>query len=296
MKIKKSIGSNIFDFCNITFMILFSIIIIVPFWNMIVLSLSTAKTSMNLTITLWPREFSLEAYKFALRDDSIITAYGVTIARTVAGTLFSLFCNISFAYGLSKKELPFRNLLTTFILIPMFFGGGLIPTYIMMTSLGLKNTFLIYILPGAVGSYNIILIRNYFQNMDHTLEEAAIIDGASNFKVMYRIVVPMAKPIIATVALWGLVGHWNAWNDCLIYIENKNLYTLQFMLRRLLIDDRQMTDEMLQFMTDAEQPDRFLTKNLQSAITIITIAPIMATYPFLQKYFVKGIMIGALKG
>lgn len=295
MKIRKSISGSIFDFCNILFMILFSIIIIVPFWNMIVLSFSTAKTSMNLTITLWPREFSLEAYKFALRDDSIIRAYGVTITRTVLGTLYSLFCNVCFAYGLSKKHLPFRNLLTTFILIPMFFGGGLIPTYLLITNLGIKNTLLVYILPGAVGSYNIILIRNYLQNMDHTLEEAAIIDGASNFKVMYRIVVPMAKPIIATVALWTIVGHWNAWNDCLIYIEDKNLYTLQFILRRLLVDDRNMSDEMLQHMIDNEQ-DRFLSKNLQSAITIITILPIMCTYPFLQKYFVKGIMVGALKG
>ena len=295
MKIKKSVSSIIFDSLNTVFLIAFCICIIIPFWDMFIMSFTPAEYSQTLSLRLWAPKWSIEAYKFALRNDALLKAYGVTIARTVLGVLFSLFCNISFAYGLSKKELPFHNFLTVFILIPMFFSGGLIPTYLLIRDLGLKDNFLVYIIPSAVASYNIILLRNYFQNMDHTLEEAAIIDGASNFKVMYAIVVPLAKPIIATVALWGMVAHWNAWQDTLIYVNDSNLYTLQFILRRMLVDDRAMSEEMQQFMID-NNSEQFLTKNLQAAITIITIAPIMATYPFLQKYFVKGIMIGALKG
>ena len=132
----------------------------------------------------------------------------------------------------------------------MFFGGGLIPTYLLIKSLGLYNTFWVYVIPGAFASYNIILLRNYFSNMDHNLEEAALIDGATNFRIMVKIVIPLAKPIIATVALWGLVGHWNEWMSSLIYIKNSKLYTLQFILRRMLNDDRMLTDEMRAFNID----------------------------------------------
>lgn len=293
---RKSAGSIVFDGFNYIFMVAFCITILIPFWDMIVMSFSPAKYSYSLTLRLWPQFWSVEAYKFAFRNDSIVRAYGITIARTVIGVIFSLFCTTCMAYGLSKKQLPGHNFLTTFILIPMFFGGGLIPTYLLMRGLGLVDTFWIYVIPSAVGSYNVILLRNYFQNMDITLEEAAIIDGATNMRVMLQIVVPLAKPIIATLALWSMVGHWNAWIDTLIYVRDKSLYTLQFVLRRMLVDDRTMNDEMLVYMMQKSENETFLTKNLQAAITIITIGPIILVYPFLQKYFVKGIMIGALKG
>jgi len=295
MKRKKSISGKIFDTANAMFMVLFCISIIIPFWDMFMMSFSGAEEAMALTMRFWPKKWHIDAYVFAFRNSQIIDAYLVTIVRTVIGVALSLLVNISMAYSLSKKDLPFHNFLTILVLIPMFFGGGLIPTYLLIRNLGLNNTFWVYVIPGAFGSYNVILLRNYFSNMDHNLEQAALIDGASNLRIMFQIVMPLAKPIIATVALWGLVGYWNEWMSCLIYIKNSKLYTLQFILRRMINDDRMLTDEMKAFNIDNPSAN-FVTKNLQAAVTIITIAPIIATYPFLQKYFVKGIMIGALKG
>jgi len=291
---KVSVGSRFFDIINVIFFILFCLVVIYPFWDMLVLSFSTAEDSIGLAVRLWPKKFVINAYQFAFRNSQLINAYSVTISRALIGTVFSLFCNVCFAYGLSKKELPFHNVITMIVLIPMFFSGGLIPNYLLMRQLGLFDNYLVYILPGAVGSFNIILLRNYFQNMDRSLEEAARIDGASYFLVVIQVVVPLSTPILATLALWGVVAHWNAWFDCMLYMNNKNLYTLGFILRRLLIDDRLLSDEMRYFMLETE--NHFLSKNLQAAIIIITVVPVICAYPFLQKYFVKGIMIGALKG
>ena len=295
MKRKMSTSSLIFDTANTIFMVLFCISIIIPFWDMVMMSFSGAEEAMTLTLRLWPKQFRIGAYIFAFRNSQILDAYVVTIARTAIGVGFSLLINISMAYSLSKKELPFHNLLTVLILIPMFFSGGLIPTYLLIKKIGLYDSFWVYILPCAFSSYNIILLRNYFSNMDHNLEEAAIIDGAANLRIMFQIVMPLAKPIIATVALWGLVWHWNEWMNSLIYIKNSKLYTLQFILRRMINDDKMMSAEMKEFNID-NQNANYVTKNLQAALTVVAIAPIMATYPFLQKYFVKGIMVGALKG
>lgn len=295
MRRKSSISGIIFDSFNALFMFFFCVSIIIPFWDMLMMSFSSAEEAMSLTLRLWPEKWHISAYVFTFRNSQIIDAYIVTIARTIIGVAFSLLVNISMAYALSKKELPFHNFLTVLIIIPMFFGGGLIPTYLLIKNLGLYNTFWVYVIPGAFASYNIILLRNYFFNMDHNLEEAALIDGATNTRIMFQIVMPLAKPIIATVALWGMVGHWNEWMSCLIYIKNSKLYTLQYILRRMINDDRLLTEEMKAFNRDNLSAN-FVTRNLQAAITIIIIAPILSTYPFLQKYFVKGIMIGALKG
>lgn len=294
MKIKTGIWSNIFDFFNVFGMVIFCFAIIFPLWDMIAMSFTPAKDSYGLAFRLWPNEWQLSAYRFAFRNSAIMTAYLVTINRSLIGPLISLICNVCFAYGLSKKDLPFHNFLTTFILVPMFFGGGMIANYLLIKQLGLFDNFLVYVIPGAVGSYNIILLRNYFQNMDRSLEEAARIDGATYFRIVFTVVIPLSKPILATLALWGIVAHWNAWFDCLLYINNKSLYTLTYILRRMMVDDRLLSDEMLQYMTSHNQ--QFMSKNLKAAITIINIVPIMCVYPFLQKHFVKGIMIGALKG
>lgn len=280
---------------NYTFMILFCISIVFPFWDMFVLSFTSAEYATSLTLRLWPKKSSVDAYAFALSNNRIINAYVVTIYRTIAGTLLHIILTLFAAYPLSKKELPFRKWITTYILIPMFFSGGLIPTYIINRKLGLVDNLLIYILPGAVGAYTIVLVRNYLMSMDTSLEESAFIDGAGYITILFKITMPLAKPILATIALWSAVGHWNAWMDCLIYIRDERKIVMQMILRRMIDMSNMQNQEMQEFMM-MDESRHITSKTVQSAVTMITVTPIIMAYPFLQKYFVKGIMVGSLKG
>lgn len=287
--------NNWFDYLNILTMCLFCVLVIFPFWDMLVRSLSTARGSVSLSFMMWPDKINFESYQYVLQDSKTLSAYTVTIARTVLGTLVSLVLQVMLAYPLAKKDLPLRNVLTTILLIPMFFSGGMIPKYILNRQLGLVNNFLVYIIPGAVSVYNVIMIRNFLMSLDKSLEESALIDGAGYWTILFRIVVPLSKPILATVALWVAVAHWNAWFDSLIYAREPNLITMQLMLRRLLTTSTEAAGEMQQYMEQMEF-ENMTSNSVRMAATIITILPIMFVYPFVQKYFVKGIMVGSLKG
>ena len=287
--------NNWFDYLNILFMCLFCALIIFPFWDMLVRSLSTARGSVKLTFSLWPDDLNFESYYYVLQDSKTLKAYGITIARTVLGTLLSLLLQVMLAYPLAKKDLPLRNVITTIMLIPMFFGGGMIPSYILNRQLGFVNNFLVYIIPGAVSIYNVIMIRNFLMSLDKSLEESAVIDGADYGTILFRIVIPLSKPILATVALWEAVGHWNAWFDSLIYARDPDLFTMQLLLKRMLSTTQQMSQEMQEFM-QLEEMENITSNSVRMATTMITILPIMCVYPFIQKYFVKGIMVGSLKG
>ncbi|MBP1993409.1 carbohydrate ABC transporter permease [Paenibacillus eucommiae] len=293
--VNRSMGSKCFDIFNYSFMALFCLTILLPFWDMFILSISDAKLSASLSMRLWPKTFDLSAYYFAFSDNKIPLAYLVTIYRTICGTILSLVLTVIAAYPLSKKDLPLRNVMTTIFLIPMFFGGGLIPTYIIIRKLGLVDNLLVYILPGAVGIFTILIVRNTFMSMDKALEESAFMDGAGYLTILFRIYVPLSKPILATVALWSMVGHWNAWFDALIYIRSEDKMVLQSILQRMVAMTSNFSEEALQFQM--QNPGLFVTsQTFQAAVTIVTIGPIVMVYPFFQKYFVKGIMIGSLKG
>lgn len=292
---RKSIGDLIFDFFNYTFITLLCISILFPLWDMLVLSFSSPVDSSNLTMRLWPREWRLDAYIYNLSSEKTLNALYVSVFRTVTGTIISLFMVIIAAYPLSKRNLPFRNIITGYFLVPMFFSGGLIPSYLINKSLGLVDNLLIYIIPGAVGIFNVLLVRNYFMSIDQGLEESAFIDGASYITILYKIIIPVSKPILATIVLWSMVGQWNAWFDCLVYIRDEKKIVLQLLLRRMMDMNQQTSQDQLQFMM-VDPTKVITTKTVQAAATIITITPIVLTYPFLQKYFVKGIMLGSLKG
>jgi len=292
---RRTIGDLLFDTGNYLFLILFCITILFPLWDVIVLSFSSAADANNLTIRLWPREWRFDAYLFNLKNEKTMNALFVSVFRTVTGTLVALFFTLIAAYPLSKRKLPFRNIVTVYFLIPMFFSGGLIPSYLINRSLCLVDNLLIYIIPGALGIYNVLLVRNYLMSIDPGLEESALIDGASYSTILYKIIIPVSKPIIATIALWNMVGHWNAWMDCLIYIRDEKKIVLQMLLRRMMDMSQETTIEQKHFML--LDPARVITsKTVQASATMITILPIILTYPFLQKYFVKGIMLGSLKG
>lgn len=254
------------------------------------ISISEGASSAQYTFSILPKNPTLANYKFALGTSAIPTGFKNSIIRTVVGTALSVIMTACGAYPLSKKNLPNRNLWTTIILIPMFFGGGLIPSYLLMKSLNLINTRWALILPGLVSTYNLILVRNYMMSLPDSIEESAKIDGANDITVLFRIVLPISKPILATIALWVAVGHWNAWFDCLIYITKEELNVLQVVLYRVINMGSEQTVTG-QFTGEYVYPDA-----LKACVIMITTVPIILVYPFAQKYFIQGIMVGSLKG
>jgi len=222
--------------------------------------------------------------------------YANTIFRAFTGTVLMLVMCYLGAYPLSKKNLPGRNVITVFFLITMFFGGGLIPTYLLIKKINLINSRLVYIIPGMFSAYNMVIMRNFIMSMDKELEEAALIDGANYFDVAFKIVAPLLKPVLATIALWSIVGHWNSWFDCLIYIKDENKYILQLIVRRMVVQSQGEQDFMSLEAFNRLSEIKIHSSNVKSAVILVTIGPIILVYPFLQKYFVKGIMIGSLKG
>lgn len=293
---KQSISGRIFDICLIVLMILFCVTIIYPVWNMVVTSVSQGNDSSTLTFNPWPKTFSLEAYHYCLSDQSVYMAFLVTIYRTVVGTAVSLIMLTLVAYPLSKRDLPYRPVIILFFIFPMYFSGGLVPTYMLIKGLKLVNNLLVYILPGMFSAFYMLIYRNYLMAMDVSMEESAYIDGANVVQMLFNIILPLSKPVLATLALWIMVGHWNSWFDSLIYITSPSKITVQLYLRKLMDNTNLLNSNMQMFMATQEGGMTLTTRAVQGAITVIVITPIVCVYPFLQKYFVKGIMIGAVKG
>ena len=293
---KKSIGGTTFDVLNYTFMILFSISIIYPFWNLILLSFSDQAEATNLGFRLWIKTWDTAAYNYIFTHNNIPMGYVNTIFRAFAGTILMLIMCYLGAYPLAKKNLPGRNIITIFFLITMFFGGGLIPSYLLIKKINLMNSRWVYIIPGIFSTYNMIIMRNFIMSIDKELEEAALIDGANYFDVAFKIVAPLLKPVLATIALWSIVGHWNSWFDCLIYIKDENKYVLQLIVRRMVVQSQGEQDFKSLEAFNRLSEIKIHSSNVKSAVILVTIGPIILIYPFLQKYFVKGIMIGSLKG
>ena len=290
-KIKRSAGDRAFDWINYLFLALFSLTILFPFWNLFVQSVSSPDSGVVDALQMWPKKFSAFNYKYVLANKYIWTGYRETLIRTIAGTALSVTLTAMGAYVLSKKKLPNRNFWTTVVLIPMFFSGGMIPSYLWMVNLHLIDNRLVLILPGLISSYNLIIMRNFFMSVPEGLEESAMIDGAGSIRIFFSIVLPISKAVLATVALWVMVGHWNAWFDATIYIRDANKLPLQVVLRRILMEGTQQMMDMNSTDTNHVTPDP-----LKAATTFVCMLPIMCVYPFVQKYFVKGVIIGSLKG
>ena len=293
---RRSTGSTIFDVVNALLLVAFGLTILYPFWTTLLLSFSDVHNATTLGFRFWVPEWQSAAYKFAFSSyGRIEIAYVNSIIRTVAGTLLTLLFTTLAAYPLSDRRLPGRTIMTVYILITMFFSGGLIPNYLLIRRLGLINTRAVLILPTAVMAYYIIIARNFFMTIDKAYEEAAIIDGANYVQVLVRIIVPLSKPLLATIALWAAVRHWNSWFDALIYTTDESQVVLQLLLQRLLRSiEHWLAEGMQDFMVQEEVT--MPSSAVRAAVTMMTIGPIILMYPFLQKYFVKGIRIGSLKG
>ena len=300
LKIKKSIAECVFDMMNVLVMIVLAFSFIYPFWNTLVLSFNDSIDALKGGIYFWPRMFTLDNYITALRDSSIIRSYGITIAKTVLGTSSGLICTGMFAYALSKKNLLFRNLYLNICIVTMFFSGGMIPTYLLYRSLGLLNNFLVYIIPGLYQVGTMIVMKSFFISLPVAVEESAEIDGLNHVQIFFKIVLPLSAPIFATYALMNGVAQWNGWFDAMIYQNDERLYPVQMVLRKI-IEKSQLVTEMQKgeaFQTGmAETPSSITvtTEGIKTATMMITIGPIIAIYPFMQKYFVKGMTVGAVK-
>ncbi len=290
---EKTAKDWLFDFLIYGSSVLLILVIIYPLWFVIIASFSDPADVANGNIWFWPNEWKLDGYRELFKTPLIWRSYGNTIAYTLLGTVFALLVNIPAGYALSRKDLMGRKWLSVFYVIPMFIGGGLIPTYLTVKSVGLLDSFWVMIVPFAVSSYNIIVARTFFNNsIPDGLWEAAQIDGCSTIRYFIRIVIPLSKAILAVIGLWTAVGIWNSWFNALIYLTNENLQPLQLILRRLLISNQMLQSQA----TGAIASELRATADMMKyAAIVISTAPIMMLYPFLQKYFNQGVMIGAIK-
>lgn len=294
-KIKKSKGEILYDIVVYVLVTLFCIFCLLPFLMIIGSSLETEANISRFGYTIIPREFSLEAYKVVLGDSQIYKSYMVTIFTTVIGTIISMLLTITLAYPLSLKKLKFRNTIMFFVYFTMLFNGGLVPTYLLISkTLNLSDNIWVLILPIAFSAWNMILMRNFFNSVPVELSESAYIDGANDFQILRKVVLPVAVPGIATISLFYALGYWNQWFNARLYItNNRDLFPLQYLLMDLL-NSVEALKEMSRNM--GIPVGNMPTYTLRMATTVITIGPIVFLYPFVQKYFTSGLTVGAIKG
>ncbi|WP_145407548.1 carbohydrate ABC transporter permease [Paenibacillus xylanexedens] len=294
-----STGDRAFDTINITFMVCLMIVTIYPFINMIAVSFNDANDAIRGGIYLWPRVWTLDNYKYIFGESDIYHATLISALRTVIGTVVSVFCTAMLAYTVSRQEFVLRKFVTMFFVFTMYFSGGLIPGYLLIRDLGLIGSFWVYIIPGVIGVFNMIVIRSFIEGLPEGILESARIDGAGEFTTFLRVVLPLTIPAMATVSLFVAVGQWNSWFDVFLYnSSNKELSTLQYELMKILqTSTTAATATASDAYQSAESSGTAVTPtSIRATMTIIASVPILMVYPFLQKYFVQGMTIGGVKG
>ncbi len=289
-----------FDYVNILFMLGILFITLYPVWYVFCISVSSSEAINQGAVNWLPMKYSpelndiipglsLEAYGKILSTPKIPKAYANTIYYTALGTILQLIMTVVFAYPLARKDYIFRKPLMKMVTVTMFFGGGLIPTYLVVSGLGLLDSVWSLVIPNLIWTFDLIIIKNFFEGIPYELYEAAIVDGASEWKIMYKIYVPLAKPSIASIALFFIIGNWNSYLLPSIYLTSADKYPLQVVLRDMLMND---TTKVSDIMEDA----KFTPEALKNATIFVSILPMLVIYPWLQKYFIKGLTVGAVKG
>lgn len=296
-RVEKSYSDTIFDVVNLGVMCLLLIIFIWPMWFVLIASFSDPNQLWLGNVIFWPKGFTLEAYEKLLEYTDIWIGYKNTILYTVVGTLVNLILTVTLAYPLSRKDFLPRKFIMIMLVITMYFSGGLIPTYLVVKNLGMVNSFWAMIIPGAISTYNVLVVRTYFVNsIPNELHEAAKLDGANNIQFFGKIALPLAKPVVAVVGLYYAVGHWNDYYTALIYLYDKEKFPLTCFLKNLIID----TSTAMQgsFGSSASEMESMirLAQSLKYSTIIVAVIPMLIVYPFVQKFFVKGVMIGSIKG
>ncbi|SNX53399.1 carbohydrate ABC transporter permease [Thermoanaerobacterium sp. RBIITD] len=289
---KKGLSSHLFDIFNYAFLGLIAITTLVPFIYVLAASFSTDAEIAVRSFYLIPHKFTLDAYKYVFSSSVVIRSLFNSVYITIIGTLINLFFTFTLAYFLSKNVIG-KNVIINGIIFCMIFSGGMIPTYLLVKSLGMLNTYWALWLPGAISPFNLFIVVNYFKQFPTELEEAAKIDGCNDLQILGRIVLPLSKPILATFALFYGVGNWNAFFNALLYLNDSNKWPIQVTLQNIVMNSSGIMSNY-QSLTDPNYVPP--AASMRMAVIIIATVPIMLVYPFLQKYFVKGIMIGSLKG
>lgn len=289
---------KVFDFINYFILVLLGFVTLYPLWNALAISLNDGRDTMRGGITFFPRVFTLENYIIVFKDPSLLNSFIITVERTLLGTVTSVLATAILAYGLSDKRLLGKKFYIGICVVSMYFSGGLIPYYILIYKLGLVNNFLVYIIPSLISVFNVIVMMTYFKQLPDAIKESAKIDGAREFTIFFRIILPVSAPIIATISLFNGVDQWNSWFDAYIFITKENLLPLQNIIVRIIntnsLDSaRAKASAGLQVLS---RFNRVTAKSLNMSTMMISIIPIVLVYPFLQKYFIKGIMIGSVKG
>lgn len=288
-KISRIKKMTLFDIVNYIILFLVVYITFYPFWKIFVSSLSDQNAVLLNKVKWIPVGFTLGNYKVVFSNNNVLLSYWNTILYTTTGTAVSLILTITMAYPLSRKHFFGRNIYMKFIIFAMLFSGGLIPTFLVVKSLGFYNKIWAIIIPGAINIWNLIVTRTFFMNLPDSLEESATIDGANDIQVLFQIYLPLSMPIIATMTLFYAVGHWNNYFGPLIYLNDKRKYPLQIFLRNILI-----STDISQYQM--QEDIAVVSTSIKYTVIIVTTVPILLVYPFIQKYFVKGIMVGAIKG
>jgi putative aldouronate transport system permease protein len=285
-------GERVLQFINIALLILIALVTLVPILYVASVSVTPlAVVAQHGGFVIIPRQITFDAYRFILSQELIPRAYLNTITITVVGTVTNMILTILMAYPLSRSRLPGRRALLVIVLIPMLFGGGLVPLFILIKNLKLINTYWAVILPTAISSYYLLIMRNFFQGLPEELFESARLDGATDFDILFRIVLPLSRPVLATLSLFYGVGHWNGFFHALMFLIDRKLQPLQVILRDILLDAmRNEMEEVLEYV------QLLPGETLKMASVLMSVIPLLIVYPFLQKYFTKGVLLGSIKG
>lgn len=290
--VKESAGDRAFKIIVMVLVVLLALTCVLPFVNLFAISLSDTRPVTSGEVTFWPIGWNTASYKAIISNGLLVDSLEFTVYLTVLYTFFCLGATVLLAYPLSRRDLRGRTGILVYVMFTMYFSGGMIPAYLVVSNLKLINKIWALILPGLISTYNMILMKTYFQSLPDALVESAVIDGANDAQILFRIILPLSKPMLATIALFYAVGRWNALTDALLYINKPEMYPLQLRLRQIIAQN-----QVNQIINDVqEESDKIVTETVKSANVIFSLIPILMVYPFLQKYFVKGVMIGSVKG
>ncbi|WP_036745810.1 carbohydrate ABC transporter permease [Paenibacillus sp. UNC451MF] len=285
----RSWGTHLFEWTNVAILLLVSAVMLIPFLYIILISFATEQEVLSKSFLVFPTEFSLTGYRYIFSTPILLRSLAVTIGVTVIGTLVNLLMTVLMAYPLARKDLYGRRPVMLMVIFTMVFNAGIVPTFLIVKALHLTNTYWALIIPGAISAFNMIIIKNFFQQLPDGLEESAKIDGCNDLGILFRIVIPLSLPAIATFALFYAVTHWNTFLSAILYINDSKKWPIQVLLRQIVI----LSEKGLSDMNEAPPPP---SKIINMAVIVFSTVPILSVYPFLQKHFAKGVLLGSVKG
>lgn len=283
--------ASAFEIFNTLLLTLLSLSILIPFLNIIAISFSEKTAIMRGQVTIWPIGFNIDSYRFIARNNMILSGYRNTVFIVLIGTMFTLIMTVLCAFPLSRAQLWGKTQLTILLAITMWFSGGMIPGFLVVRGIGLYDSLWALIIPSCLSAYNVFIVRNFFSNVPSSLEDAAQIDGCGDLRMLLVIFLPLCMPVLATIALWAAVGYWNNYLNGILYIRTSSRYPLQVVLRSIVLSGSDLMRDLV-----VEDETNLLEQSLKYAAIMYTTLPILCVYPFLQRYFVKGVMVGAIKG